>query len=62
MLELQQATGLSQSLVSYHLAALKEAGLVTATAEGRSNRYQLSGADLDQVATLIGNLQADENA
>jgi DNA-binding transcriptional ArsR family regulator len=56
--ELEQATGLSQSLVSYHLRELREAGLVTATAEGRSNRYRLCGSDLDQVASLIGSLDA----
>jgi DNA-binding transcriptional ArsR family regulator len=54
--ELEQVTGLSQSLVSYHLRALREAGLVTATASGRSNRYRLSHPDLDQLASLIGNL------
>jgi len=54
--ELEQATGLSQSLVSYHLRELREAGLVTASAEGRSNRYRLCGSDLDQVASLIGTL------
>jgi len=56
--ELEQATGLSQSLVSYHLRELREAGLVTASAEGRSNRYRLCGSDLDQVASLIGSLDA----
>ena len=55
--ELEQATGMSQSLVSYHLRELREAGLVTASAEGRSNRYRLCGSDLDQVASLIGSLE-----
>lgn len=55
--ELEQATGMSQSLVSYHLRELREAGLVTASAQGRSNRYRLAGSDLDKVATLIGELQ-----
>jgi DNA-binding transcriptional ArsR family regulator len=54
--ELEQATGMSQSLVSYHLRELRDAGLVTASAEGRSNRYRLCGSDLDQVASLIGSL------
>jgi DNA-binding transcriptional ArsR family regulator len=48
---------LSQSLVSYHLRALRDAGLVTATASGRSNRYRLARSDLDQLATLIGRLE-----
>ncbi len=53
---LEQVTGLSQSLVSYHLRELREAGLVAATPSGRSNRYRLSHSDLDKLASLIGNL------
>jgi DNA-binding transcriptional ArsR family regulator len=56
--ELERVTGLSQSLVSYHLRSLRQAGLVTATAEGRANRYQLAHADLDKLAGLVGNLEA----
>lgn len=55
--ELEQATGLGQSLVSYHLRELREAGLVESTAEGRSNRYRLRGSDLDEVAALIGSVE-----
>src|SRR5437899_10678113 len=55
--ELEHVTGLSQSLVSYHLRALREAGLVTATASGRSNRYRLAHGGLDELATLIGTLE-----
>jgi DNA-binding transcriptional ArsR family regulator len=54
--ELEEVTGMRQSLVSYHLQELRKAGLVSASAVGRSNRYRLSHADLDQLATLIGNL------
>src|ERR1035438_9170197 len=43
--ELQDDTGLGQSLVSYHLARLRAAGLVTACSQGRSNRYQLCCAE-----------------
>ena len=50
---------MSQSLVSYHLRELREAGLVSATASGRSNRYQLACANLDQLASLIGGLQVE---
>jgi DNA-binding transcriptional ArsR family regulator len=57
--ELEQVTGLGQSLVSYHLRELREAGLVTVTARGRSNRYRLANAALDQLAVLIGSLQAE---
>jgi DNA-binding transcriptional ArsR family regulator len=55
--ELEEVTGLGQSLVSYHLQELRKAGLVSASPVGRSNRYRLSGADLDQLATLIGTLE-----
>ena len=55
--ELEQVTGMRQSLVSYHLQELKKAGLVSASPVGRSNRYRLTGADLDQLATLIGTLE-----
>jgi DNA-binding transcriptional ArsR family regulator len=54
--ELEQVTGMRQSLVSYHLQELRKAGLVTASPVGRSNRYRLARADLDELATLIGNL------
>ena len=39
--ELQDATGLRQTLVSHHLKALRERGLVSVTPDGRSNRYEL---------------------
>ena len=56
--ELEEVTGLSQSLVSYHLAELRKAGLVTAIAHGRTNRYALSHQDLDKLAGLVGHLDA----
>jgi DNA-binding transcriptional ArsR family regulator len=60
--ELEQVTGMSQSLVSYHLRELREAGLVASTAAGRSNRYQLASANLDQLASLLGGLQVEAPA
>lgn len=54
--ELQAVTGLPQSTVSYHLGHLRDAGLVSAEAEGRSNRYRLRSPDLDRVATMLGSL------
>ncbi|MCC3763440.1 metalloregulator ArsR/SmtB family transcription factor [Glycomyces sp. TRM65418] len=39
--ELTEATGLAQTLVSHHLAPLRELGLVTVTPKGRSNVYAL---------------------
>jgi DNA-binding transcriptional ArsR family regulator len=56
--ELERVTGLGQSLVSYHLRALRQAGLVTATPEGRANRYQLAHTDLDKLASMVGGLQS----
>ena len=56
--DLEHVTGLTQSLVSYHLRALRDAGLVTATAHGRTNLYQLAHPDLDKLALLVGNLDA----
>jgi DNA-binding transcriptional ArsR family regulator len=55
--ELEEVTGMRQSLVSYHLQELRKAGFVIASPVGRSNRYRLARADLDQLATLIGTLE-----
>jgi DNA-binding transcriptional ArsR family regulator len=56
--ELEQVTGLSQSLVSYHLAELRKAGLVTPTAVGRTNRYALSRPELQALSELLCTLEA----
>ena len=48
---------MSQQLVSYQLRALRTAGLVAASVEGRSNRYRLCCSDLDDLVTLIGELE-----
>lgn len=52
--ELERVTGLGQSHVSYHLKALREAGLVVVTPQGRSNRYSLASPELDELAALLG--------
>ncbi|GAB3646067.1 ArsR/SmtB family transcription factor [Glycomyces tarimensis] len=39
--ELTEATGLAQTLVSHHLAPLRDLGLVSVTPKGRSNVYSL---------------------
>jgi DNA-binding transcriptional ArsR family regulator len=57
--ELEAVTAMSQSLVSYHLGELRSAGLVSASAVGRSNRYRLCCGDLDQLASLIGTLDSE---
>lgn len=48
--ELQEATGMSQTLVSHHLAPLREQQLVTAKPKGRSNVYTLC---CDQLAAPV---------
>jgi len=55
--ELERMTGMSQQLVSYHLRELREADLVTASPEGRSNRYRLCCSDLDELVGLIARLE-----
>lgn len=56
--DLERVTGMKQSLVSYHLQALRTAGLISMSSVGRSNRYRLAGSDLDELATLLGRLDA----
>jgi len=51
--ELTTATGLAQTLVSHHLKSLRDNGLVTVTAHGRSNVYSLCCAAVaDPLETL----------
>ncbi|GAB3237300.1 hypothetical protein GCM10027447_36380 [Glycomyces halotolerans] len=53
--ELTDATGLAQTLVSHHLAPLRELGLVTVTPKGRSNVYSLCcEAFSEPMRTLAG--------
>ncbi len=54
--ELEEATGMSQTLVSYHLKPLRDQGLVTATAEGRSNRYDLCCGEIVEVVAGLSQL------
>ena len=56
--ELEQVTGLSQSLVPYHLAELRQAGLVTPRAVGRTNRYALARPELQARSQPLGTLKA----
>lgn len=50
--------GFSQSLVSYHLRALRQEGLVASEAAGRANIYRLAHPDLDKLAALMASLQS----
>jgi DNA-binding transcriptional ArsR family regulator len=53
VVELTERLGLGQTLVSHHLKALRDCGLVTATAVGRSNVYELCcGAVAEPVRSL----------
>jgi DNA-binding transcriptional ArsR family regulator len=54
--ELVAATGLAQTLVSHHLKALREAGLVAATPVGRSNVYALCCEAVAEPIALLSTL------
>lgn len=47
VVDLTASLGLAQSTVSGHLAVLREAGLVTATPQGRAVYYALADDELD---------------
>jgi DNA-binding transcriptional ArsR family regulator len=55
---LTDAVGLPQTLVSHHLKALRDTGLVAVAAQGRSNIYSLCCAALAEPARLLANLAA----
>ena len=53
VVEMCESLGLGQTLVSHHLKALRETGLVSATPVGRSNVYELCcGAVAEPVRNL----------
>jgi DNA-binding transcriptional ArsR family regulator len=54
--ELTAATGLGQTLVSHHLKALRENGLVVATPLGRSNVYSLCCDAMAEPIALLSRL------
>jgi DNA-binding transcriptional ArsR family regulator len=54
--ELTAVTGLSQTLVSHHLKTLRDNGLVSVTAQGRSNVYSLCCDALAQPIELLAAL------
>jgi DNA-binding transcriptional ArsR family regulator len=56
--ELTDAAGMSQTLVSHHLAPLREQGLVTVTPKGRSNVYSLCCEALAGPVKLLATLAA----
>lgn len=56
--ELQEATGMSQTLVSHHLAPLRQQQLVTAEPQGRSNIYSLCCEELAGPVRWLATLAA----
>lgn len=56
--ELTDATGMSQTLVSHHLAPLRQQGLVNVTPKGRSNIYELCCQALAAPVQLLASLAA----
>ncbi|MGH7477799.1 MAG: ArsR/SmtB family transcription factor [Longimicrobiales bacterium] len=54
--ELVAALGMGQSLVSFHLGALKQAGLVAAHRRGRRTYYSTDPAALEELAALLTGL------
>lgn len=55
---LQAELDAKQTLVSHHLRALREAGLVESEPCGRFTYYRLVGGALDDIASLLGELAA----
>ena len=55
--DLQQDLGLAQSLLSFHLRTLREAGLVIVRRSGRWAHYSLSLPALEQVGEVIAELR-----
>ncbi|PZG56657.1 ArsR family transcriptional regulator [Spongiactinospora gelatinilytica] len=56
--ELQDATGMSQTLVSHHLRPLREQGLVKVIPRGRSNVYTLCCEELGTPVRWLASLAA----
>ena len=54
--ELTEALDLGQSLLSFHLKTLKEAGLVTDRREGRWMYYALAAEALEELGTSLTQL------
>jgi DNA-binding transcriptional ArsR family regulator len=59
---LTEVVGLPQTLVSHHLKALRDVGIVVATAKGRSNIYSMCCGVLAEPARLLAALAAYDQA
>lgn len=60
--QLQELTGLSQTLVSHHLRPLRDAGLVVAEPRGRSNLYSLCCDELGDTVRCLATLASSSPA
>lgn len=60
--EIINVTGLSQTLVSFHLRALREAGVVTTKRNGPFIYYSLSDAALLDVLADLADMVSEEGA
>jgi ArsR family transcriptional regulator len=54
--ELTDSLNLGQSLLSFHLKTLKDAGLVTDRREGRWSYYALTSEAFEQLEAFVGGL------
>lgn len=57
--KLQEDLGLGQSLLSHHLRALRESGLVLDRKEGRWVHYSLSDATVEELESYLRGLRED---
>lgn len=60
--ELQEDLGLGQSLLSHHLRALRESGLVLDRREGRWVHYSLSEDAMEELEAYLRGLREDAAA
>ena len=60
--ELQDSLDAAQSRLSFHLRALKDAGLVTDRREGRWVYYQVNREALDRIAAFARAVQPGQHA
>ena len=56
--DLTDTLGTGQSLLSFHLKTLKDAGILTDRREGRWVYYSLNSEALEEIEKLLGSLRA----
>lgn len=60
--DLQEAIGIGQSLLSFHLKVLRDAGLVDARKDGRWVHYSLREEAVRELAAYVGTLQLPDGS